>query len=446
MSVKIDFHKQIGTLNPDLHSSNFATIVSSRRIFDSHDLFKSMHFTAARTHDWALVNSGQRMVDVHNIFPLMHLDADDERNYVWGPTDEAIRLCYDAGTKIMYRLGTSIEHTGNEIHFNTIPPQDFDKYADVCAHIIRHYTRGWSNGFHYDIKGWEIWNEPELHVCMWQGSDELFAKFFATVLKRLKTEFPDQIIGGPAHCCLEETLLPGIKAECDKLGVEPDFYSFHRYGRELDDILSLPGKARRCLDALGWKNTKISINEWHFLRTWEGLHKNVNQEKFKRAIEGADGVIGINSAAFNICTICGWHDTPLDEAYYYGCGDGYWGFRTLFKGLNKNYYSMVLLGNLFSRFSRRVAVEGCTATQRALAAISDDGKEGALLIGDFCGPDMSINIELEASCPNAKITSCLALDNIRDNQECDCSFDENGVLHLAKSEPGSAAFWVTFSL
>ena len=88
-------------------------------------------------------------------------------------------------------MGTSIEHT-KDIHFNTIPPTDFHKYADVCAAVVRHYTKGWNNGFKYDMQYWEIWNEPDCGGGkMWTGTQEEFAKFFAIVLKRLKDEFPE---------------------------------------------------------------------------------------------------------------------------------------------------------------------------------------------------------------------------------------------------------------
>ena len=35
------------------------------------------------------------------------------------------------------------------------------KWANVCKHIVMHYNAGWANGFYYNIKNWEVWNEPE---------------------------------------------------------------------------------------------------------------------------------------------------------------------------------------------------------------------------------------------------------------------------------------------
>ena len=45
--------------------------------------------------------------------------------------------------------------------FRIFPPKNFGKWARICEHVIRHYNKGWTNGFHYGIRDWEIWNEPD---------------------------------------------------------------------------------------------------------------------------------------------------------------------------------------------------------------------------------------------------------------------------------------------
>ena len=141
-----DFSVSTGKVRKELYGSGLHIFTAHRHIHDNTDVFKTLRFPIVRNHDWALNNPNQRMIDVHHIFPLMHLDPADEKNYVFGPSDEVIRLVYEAGSKVFYRLGTSIEHTEG-VHFNANPPEDFEKYAEVCAAIIRHYTKGWNNGF-----------------------------------------------------------------------------------------------------------------------------------------------------------------------------------------------------------------------------------------------------------------------------------------------------------
>ena len=173
--AEADFNTAAGTFNRDLHSSNTAPNLSNRGIWDFTDDYKKMNFTWSRTHDWPLWNEGQRVVDTHFVFPLMHLDASDPANYYFDATDEMIRITQEAGSKVFYRLGTSIEHSGlrpEQKHFNSLPPADYAKYAEALAGIIRHYTRGWANGFKYDMPYWEIWNEAENDPTCWKGPYE----------------------------------------------------------------------------------------------------------------------------------------------------------------------------------------------------------------------------------------------------------------------------------
>ena len=436
--ITADFSVSTGKVRKELYGSGLHIFTAHRHIHDNTDVFKTLRFPIVRNHDWALNNPNQRMIDVHHIFPLMHLDPADEKNYVFGPSDEVIRLVYEAGSKVFYRLGTSIEHTEG-VHFNANPPEDFEKYAEVCAAIIRHYTKGWNNGFHYDMKYWEIWNEPEGRINMWTGTDEQFAKFFAIVLKRLKTEFPELKIGGPAHCTFRADLIDMLKAECDKLDVKPDFYSYHMYGNELDTPKYLGNAPREYLDKIGWTETETVLNEWHFIRAWSGVHSNITEESYRRSVEGKDGLMGINSAAFNIATFCIWQDSKLDSAYYYGCGTGSWGITYPSTRWNKNYYSLLMMRDMVYDFPNKAAVSGGGETQRALAAVSDDGKQAAVLIGDLCGSSMDITVEIKGFGFASSVT-CMILDDARNNEIVECKPDKNGLYHLTKSEPGSAAF------
>ncbi len=437
--ISVDFSQSAGKIKKELYCSGLHTFVNNRSITDFDPIFRTLRFPIVRNHDWALNDANQRLIDIHHIFPLMHLDANDERNYVFAPSDEAIRLCYEAGSKVFYRLGTSIEHT-KDIHFNTIPPTDFHKYADVCAAVVRHYTKGWNNGFKYDMPYWEIWNEPDCGGGkMWTGTQEEFAVFFATVLKRLKDEFPELKIGGPAHCSFRPQFIPMLKAECDKLGVKPDFYSYHMYANNLQTPEYLATEPRRFLDEIGWKGVELCLNEWHFIRAWGGVHSNVTEESYKRTMDARDGLLGINSAAFNIACFCLWHDTPLDSAYYYGCGTGYWGVQRPSKCFNKNYYSLLMMRDMVYDYSNRVAACGGTASQRKLAGLSDDGKKAAVLVADFCGDSMEIPVELKGF-ENPKSVKCIVLDDVCDNVVNDITIGDDGLYHLVKYEPGSSVF------
>ena len=249
--LSADFSTEIGPVRPEIHSSGFGPTICSQTAQDLEDV-KSMGFMFARTHDWALVNSNQRVCDYFHIFPLMHLDAKDPKNYHFGPTDYLLkRTREEAGLDVFFRLGTSIEHSGAKVHFNSLIPEDFDKVAEIFAATVRHYNRGWANGYNWNIKYWEIWNEPEGIQNMWAppegeaGKDgnwtsdqrkacrDKFVKFFVIVLKKLKGEFGDEIkVGGPALCGYNTVWLNELLTACREAGVAPDFISWHGYARD----------------------------------------------------------------------------------------------------------------------------------------------------------------------------------------------------------------------
>jgi len=93
-------------------------------------------------------------------FPTRRPTPTTPRSYNFGPTDQMIASIRNVGAQVMFRLGRS---EGADAQ----PPRDFDKYATIAKHIVLHYNRGWAKGFHYRIRFWEIWNEPDLGKVFW---------------------------------------------------------------------------------------------------------------------------------------------------------------------------------------------------------------------------------------------------------------------------------------
>ena len=439
-----DFGKIVGKVNPLLHNSNSAPDIQSRSIRKYDEELRKMNFQMSRTHDWALWTAGERIIDTHFVFPLMKLDPRDPTNYYFDATDEAIRVCQEeTGIRIFYRLGTSIEHSEGR-HFNTLIPDDFEKYAEVLAGIVRHYTKGWANGFHYDIRYWEIWNEPDIGPKMWCGDFDSFIPFFVTVLKRLKSEFPELKIGGPAMAGLSPRNIPQKKKlleACAKAGVKPDFLSWHCYTADPDWLIEQANIGRKLLDECGFKGTETCINEWHYMETWAGVHSNVTPEAFQNAQRI---VHGINSGAFNTAVLSGWQYSPLDTAFYYGARwEGTWGYVTENRQLDKNFYSLCLMGDMIRDYTELCAVENYGSVH-LMAAKSADGKSAALLVTDFRGLLKSQTVKVRGL-ETAKVESAILLDEASNGKPV--SVHWNGTeLRLDKETEGSAVFMIRFRL
>ena len=449
----VNFNEKTGKLRHELHGCNSCPALSSRSLIQFDDEFRKMNFWGTRTHDWALWNSGQRMVDTHFIFPLMHLDPADPKNYYFKATDDIIKLAHGCNMRVFYRMGTSIEHsaagsTSPEGHYNTHMPEDTEKYAEVLAAIIRHYTKGWADGFEYeDMKYWEIWNEPDLGGQMWCGDYDQFAKFFAIVCKRLKTEFPELKIGGPALTWMNFDLCEKILDECKKVDVVPDFISWHRYTSDVQLMLNQPKEFRKFLDDRGFTKTELCMNEWHYIVSWDGVQSSASYDMRIRAMSGPCGMFGIDSACFNLAVLSGWQDGPLDSAYYYGAAlDGTWGFRDEFRREHANSYSMKMFGRLLDEADEKVKADVCqsgfTRTVYVLAAMAKNGKDGKMLVTDYRGASETLEIEVEGM-ENAKDVSAILLDKEHNLSLVPVIWKENR-LTLLKNYNGSAAFYITF--
>ena len=468
-----DFTKDVGPVRPELHSSGFGPTICSQTAQDLADV-KAMGFKAARTHDWALVNSNERCCDWHHIFPLPHLDAKDPKNYVFKPTDYLLkRTREETGLDIFYRLGTSIEHSGELVHFNALIPEDFNKVAEVFAGTVRHYNRGWADGFKWDIKYWEIWNEPDGHINMWclpdgdrganpqeqKRKDTLrrakFVEFFVTCLKRLKGEFGDSIkVGGPALCNVApdrvEYFREILKA-CREAGVAPDFLSWHGY---VNDPLQFNREAdmmRKLCDEYGFAKCELIINEWHYFGTtydWTDMQRCSDPVVKARIWEGPDSHNGIRSAAFTLATLANLQSSKLAEAYYYGCSHvGSWGFKDALQKKYKVFYALKLFGDIVKGYMTRCA---CTSAGTITPfAVKDAKGRKALMVADYGGSDRKIEIEVKGLDVTKK-PKVTILDYTHDlvpfvpTQAWDQVYFEDGKLVIWKPDFFSAAFFITF--
>ncbi len=469
----VDFGKEAGVLRPALHSSGFGPTICSQTAQDLADV-KAMGFAFARTHDWALINANERVCDLHHVFPLMHLDASKPENYVFGPTDYLLRRTREeTGLDIFYRLGTSIEHSGDKIHFNALIPEDFDKVAEIFAGTIRHYNRGWAGGFNWGSKYWEIWNEPEGILNMWcppEGTAGLdkeqmearraecrakFVAFFVTVLKRLKAEFGDEIkVGGPALCGYNLVWLNDILSACKAAGVAPDFISWHGYADNPRQYGSQAEQGRVLLDGYGFTKCEMIINEWHYFGyqdyNWDEMQRCSDPKVKARIWTGPRSHNGIKSACFTLAALADLQGSKLSQAYYYGCRHtGAWGFKNENQEKYKVFYALKLFGDVVKRYGTICGAKS-EGDVTVFAVKAADGAK-ALLVVDYAGGTRSLDVMVAGLADGAKPKATL-LDHTHDLAVCGegdladfAPVLKDGALTLAKPDDNPAAFFVEFA-
>lgn len=274
--------------------------------------YKEARIPYSRNHDSNLGSSiygGPYAHDITAIFPNFDADPKDPASYDFACTDESILATLDAGTETFFRLGQTIEHQVKK--HGTIPPKDFQKWAVICEHIIRHYNYGWADGFNLNIEYWEIWNEPDLdpddstNKRTWGGTKSQFFDFYETAAKHLKACFPELKIGGPALAGDEKWATDFIN-EIKKRNVPLDFFSWHIYCTEPKQLTDKAERMRKLLDDNGYKSSESILNEWNYVKGWV--------EEFTDSIKT---IIGMKGAAFTMACMSAAQQSSIDMLMYY---------------------------------------------------------------------------------------------------------------------------------
>lgn len=315
--IAIDPAKEIGPIRLMNAVNNGPIKGASDQTTCNFDTYKALKIPYARVHDASLgyAYGAEHVVDVHAVFPDFAKDENDPANYDFTLTDNYLSIMREAGTEPYYRLGASIEHWIKKYHVN--PPADFAKWARICEHIVRHYNEGWANGFKWNIQYWEIWNEADNNVKTadgrpsptWTGTKEQFLELYKTTSLHLRKCFGDTIkIGGPAFCWAEawkDDFLPF----CAREKLPLDFYSYHSYQTDPEEIGEWTRKARAMLDQNGFTKAETHLNEWNYVAGWS--------DQWLYSLDVMGGKRVLKGAAFIAATMSVCQDGPVDMLMYY---------------------------------------------------------------------------------------------------------------------------------
>ncbi len=314
MKITLDKNKKAPVIKPVNGVQNGP--VTYDFLIDTTEYFRAAHFPYSRLHDTEMLYGAGDFVNVHCVFPDPDADPDDPRSYNFRCTDEYIKCIYEAGTKVIYRLGESIENNPRFKKYIN-PPKDPEKWASVCEHIVAHYNEGWADGYGYGIEYWEIWNEPE-NPPMWTGTKEQFFDLYRITANRLKSRFPSVKVGGYASCgfyaCDERITDPFAKSfityardfltyiTTDETRAPLDFFSWHIYTGSADEVAACALYCRGMLDSFGLTGAESILDEWNY---------NVPDStggKFRKSMK---------AAAFDAEVLVRLQKLPVDVAAYY---------------------------------------------------------------------------------------------------------------------------------
>jgi hypothetical protein len=397
---------------------------------------KPLSIPLIRLHDAPWENGGLKLVDIPQVFPLFHADAADSRNYCFRQTDDYIAKCLETGAKVLYRLGVSIEHTKRK--YNTEPPPDFAKWAEICCRIVAHYNEGWADGFRHNIEYWEIWNEADAGPAMWSGTWEDYIRLYVTAAKAIKARFPAVKVGGPAICSANSReRIEAFLDACRRENAPLDFFSWHHYAADAADMASKAALVKSHLDRYGFTKTELHLNEWHYVGGFGNLFKSRGEERRQAEVNGMNGADG---AAFTCEALTRFQDTALDMANFY-TGTVLIGFGIFdsYAGRTHSYYALLAFARMLACSERLEAHTSCPCAATVLAGRKPDGTLCALV---SCCRSSARTIDVDFGIP-VKSVNALALDDTRRLVPVEARF-ENSRVTLAK-DGASTVFLVEAS-
>lgn len=413
--ITVDFTKEKGKIKP-VNGVGQPPILYGVDDEMFHYLTEA-HIPFSRLHDTGGFLGGNRFVDVPNLFRDFDADPDDPAAYDFAFTDVLITSLIKHGVEPFFRLGVSIENDIAIRAYRIDPPKDFHKWAVICEHIIRHYTEGWADGFHYTIRYWEIWNEPdnweEIELNQeWRATKEVFYEFYGVASTYLKEKFPHLMIGGYGSCGFcsldgEGTKLANsspryayfveffdgfidyIKAHNCPL----DFFSWHSYTTP-SRTMGHARYARRRLDEAGYTHTESTCNEWNYRADLRGT---------------------IQHAAFTTGMLLGFQDVPLDSAMFYDARCGVSTYSGLFNPLTLKpfpaYYGFIAFGELCARGTQ---VESTCDTENVFAVAATGEAGSCLVIANITDKDTPLDLSLGGK----KVTACKCIDATHTYTDC----------------------------
>ncbi len=419
-NLKFDFQKECGKMKI-LHAVNNISPGRCRAAY------KEAKIPYARYHDTGLWPGmgGTHVVDITGVFPDFSKDVNDPESYDFFFTDKYVKLTFDAGAEPFYRLGESIEHAPKK--YRILTPPDAEKWAEICEHIIMHYTEGWADGFNYNIEYWEIWNEPDCKdQSMWLGTQQEFFDLYEAAATRIKKRFPHIKIGGPAisQSAFGDLEWAGQFIEyMAKKNVPMDFFSWHIYTNSTDETVRIATEIREMLDKNGLTETESILNEWNYIKGWK--------EEFEYSLRQIKGIKG---AAFEGAMICTCQNTPVDMLMYYDARPS--GFNGMFDSyvsdLLKGYYPIKMYSKLYE-LGTQVECQSDTKDVYGLGAKNEKG-DAAFMIARYEDDD-NITEEKKVTISfkglENKTLKCFLVDNETNDYIDDVTTDASGNLELS---------------
>jgi xylan 1,4-beta-xylosidase len=379
--IQIDPRVDAGAIRP-LHGVNNGPICFGGLV-DLSSRFQELRIPSVRLHDCEWPHPA--VVDIPAIFPDLRADPEDPASYHLQRTDDYVQSIVDLGADIVYRLGTSIEHTRRKYHVH--PPSDLPKWANICVHIIRHYNAGWANGFEHNIRYWEIWNEANVGEMMWSGTQADYFQMYEVTARAIKGYDATLMVGGPAAAGGATPFLVDFVQACRERSLPLDFCSWHTYTSDPFKLRDMSQRVRDVLDQHGFEDAENHLNEWNYNFDWR------SPEARRCSFGALQGPAGASFTAFTLMLL---QDSPVDVANYYTGDTSWWGLFDPYGVPRKTFYAFKAFANLLETPDRvSCEIHGADEQILACAGVSQDRNVLQMLLSNVSAEERSCRVQVQ---------------------------------------------------
>jgi len=198
-----------------------------------------------------------------------NFDPTNPDHYNWQSTDDILAVHHDNGFETFFRLGISFNLSEKSPYWD--PPYDYGDttyhtISEVFKRTVMHYNDGWDNGFHYDIRYWNIWTEPDGGFWNTSVSDTTYYRFYEAVTKTMKAYDASLKVGGPGllsgSVIHGRTWIPNFIDYCKTHDAPLDFLSWHLYNQHNPYAINVYGAyIQSLLDDAGYSEAENIVTE-----------------------------------------------------------------------------------------------------------------------------------------------------------------------------------------
>jgi len=196
----------------------------------------------------------------------------------------------------------------------------------------------------------------------------------------------------------------GFLKYCQAKALPLDFFSWHRYTDDPQELATRVHGVRDMLDRLGYTNTESHLDEWNYLphQDWNTFINGTPEARERWYAEMA----GCAGAAFVACSLIALQDAPLTMSCFYASGTGGFGLFSQQGVPNKSFFALKAFRQLLDSPHRVATVGAIPGKLGMCAGLSKERDHLTVLVSNLRAEDSNLTISLK-NLPWPGATKCV---------------------------------------